>query len=317
MRIRRRTNLLWGIIPFAVGVTLLLNGVEAIPEGLYDVLQRAWPALLVVIGLGLLLRERVPFGSAAAVVITGGLVAGMVFVAYSDRSGQVRDDLRVAIAESVGDDITLLVVNLRMLDADLTLVRGDEREDGVTGTFIGSTESEISTQVNDSGAGTLEITIEETKPSQFPLLEAVGRGTLSVEIPPEVSVAVNVVVDDGLVTLNLGDVELERLTLNLNIGDAVVTLPAFQPRSLDPVERPGELIVRNGELTIFVPDEIDARIAFDRRGGGIAPVYDPAYIVQVDNVDGILRRDVESADIRLYYEVIIPDGVLTLEVIRD
>ena len=56
MRVRRRTNLLWGVVLFAASLTLLLHALGQIPVGIYDIINRSWPALLVLAGLSIVLR---------------------------------------------------------------------------------------------------------------------------------------------------------------------------------------------------------------------------------------------------------------------
>ena len=317
MLVKRRTNIIWGLLAFGIALMVLLYNLEVIPAGLYDWLSRSWPILLVVTGLIWLLRGRIPLGSIAAVALSGAMLGGVGLVAYSNQVDERRTENEVTLTQEISDEATLVVVNVNLINTDFTLQHGTG--DAISGTFTGSAESEIVANYDDSGVVTVEYTIDETQPNQFPRLDAIGRGTFDLRIPEmdNREVAINVTLDDGLVTLNLSDLPLRLLTLNLENGNAVVTLPEYQPILFDPAERPGQLTVNNGDLTIIVPDDIDARVIFDRRGSGIEPEFDGAYINQRDLSDGILRRDVESAEIRLYYEVVIPRGTLRLEVDRE
>lgn len=313
---KRRTYLAWGVIPVGVAVALWLDALAIIPPGLSDLLARAWPGLLVLVGLLLLLRGRLPLGGVVAFALAGLLVAGVATFAYTSRAGQERTENQVEIAQTIGDAATLLVVNVVLGDTDFTLRRSTEAR-RISGTYTGSPESDIITTYDDDFDLTVEYTIEQTRPAQFPMLTGVGRGRMVLDVPADIAVAINVVVDDGLVTLNAGDLQLERLTLDVQRGDAAVTLPAYQPLSLSAAERPGSLVVERGNLTLLTPNEIDVRVAFDRRGSGTPVQYDAAYIDQRDDVDGILRREVESADVRLFFDVVIPRGQLRLDVLRD
>lgn len=316
MGVRARRDLLLALLPLAVAIVVMLAAFDIIPAGLADLLQRAWPGLFVAGGLALLLRGRIPLASLIAVILTSSLVGGIAFAAYTMRADEPRTDQQITIEQEIDDDITLVVVNVSVLDTDVTIVRGTGDTLEVGGQFVGSTETQINQTSSDAVATTLEFFVEEVPSNQFPLLEAVGRGSLSLELPADIGIAVNLVVNEGEVTLNLSDLQLERLTLQLDRGDALITLPEYQPRSLDPEERPGEIAVDSGDVTIFVPDSVDARVAFDRRGSGIQPERDAAYIQAVDGVDGVLRRDVENADVRVFYNVLVPDGLLRLEVNR-
>ncbi|HRF95634.1 MAG TPA: hypothetical protein PLZ51_10580, partial [Aggregatilineales bacterium] len=74
----------------------------------------------------------------------------------------------------------------------------------ITGSFVGSRQSTITqTQaVNEQGVG--EITIAETKSAEFPSLNSIGRGKLDVTLPTNTLMVLNVVNQDGNVTLSLG-----------------------------------------------------------------------------------------------------------------
>ncbi len=313
---KRRVYWAWGVIPVGIASVLMLYTLEAIPPGLFDLLTRAWPILLILVGLLLLLRGRMPLGGLVALGISAALVGGVATIAYSTRASQERTENEIRISQSIDSSATLLVINVVVNNTDFTLRRATEAR-MVNGVFTGSAESDIVTTFNDEFELTVEYTIRETQPSQFPLLAAVGRGAMVLDIPADIAVALNIVVGEGLTTLNLSDLQLERLTLELDNGNAAITLPNYQPRSLDPAERPGDLTVRRGNLTLLAPNEIDVRVSFDRRGSGTPVQYDALYIDQRDDVDGILRREVESSDVRLFFDVTIPRGQLRLDVIRE
>ena len=90
MKTRRQTNLLWGVVLLAATIVLVLRALGQIPDGIYDLISRAWPALLVLAGLAILLRGRVPLGSGVAFVLTALLVGGMAAYSLSTRAEQQR-----------------------------------------------------------------------------------------------------------------------------------------------------------------------------------------------------------------------------------
>ena len=308
LTIKQLRNPIWGAILLVIGGVLLLHGLEAIPEGLYDLLSRAWSGILVLIGLVLLLRGRIPFSTIVATALSVILVGAIAFTAYNSRVNQTRDDQQIAINQPIDDVISLLVINVDMSTTDISLLPGSQNA-RVTGTFAGSTESEINVQYNDSAGSTAEMTIEETASTQFPLLEAIGRGTLELEVPTGIAVVINVVNQNGRVTMSLSDLQLELLTLRLEHGDAVVTLPSHIPISLDPQERPSQLTVQNGSIIIFVPDELDAQFELNR--GSNRPDFPASYLLVDDGADGTLQKRGVS-DFSMYYEVTVPTGSITL-----
>ena len=313
MTLQRRMSALVGMTAVVVAAALLLHALGTIPDGLYDVLTRSWPALLIVLGLGLLLPERLPLASVIVLGLSGALVAGVAYAAYTNRAGQLRDDQRVPIDQTVGDDVALLVVNVNILDTDVEVFSSSGARIG--GEFTGSEASDIRVTYFETDDARAEFTLTETRPDQLPRLEAVGRATLRLEIPETVAVAVVLDGNDGLMTLNMSTLELERLVLDLNRGDALVTLPAYQPLAANAPEQPGLLTVRNGNLTVIVPPAVAMRMELDRGGNNIRPEFDDSYILIDDGADGTLEKRADTPDdIPLNYEVTVPRGLIRLQV---
>src|SRR5262245_45299658 len=142
MKAQRRTNLLWGLIFLAVSVLVLLSALGILPAGIADLVGRAWPVLLVLGGLSILLRDRIPLGGVIALVVGVALVAGVTLAAFSNRATQERVDHQQPIAQTIGDNINLLRVRVETLTTDVELVRSLNNGQ-VGGQFLGSTESDV------------------------------------------------------------------------------------------------------------------------------------------------------------------------------
>lgn len=309
-----RKNLFWVFIAGVVVAVGLLRGMSnVIPDGPYDVLKRAWPALLVFIGLSLLLRGRIPWGRFVAVCATVGLAAGVAVLGYTVQSSKESDAQQHIIDQPVGDSVTLLAVHITTLETDVILLHALARSDGIGGQFTGSAQSEISIHYIEHENGIAELTVLEEKLGGLPVLDAVGRGRLLLEIPPGLGLDIAFNGKAGDATLDLGQLSLERLNVELMRGDIHITLPEYQPQSPNAADEPGRLRVFEGDLILTVPDTVDVRVEFDRRGGSKAPRFPASYIEVRDATDGMLRRDQETAEIRFWYAVIIPDGHLSLE----
>src|SRR5262245_49279508 len=126
MKAQRRTNLLWGLVFLAVSVLALLSALGILPTGIADLVGRAWPILLVLGGLSILLRDRVPLGGVIALVICIALVAGVTLAAFSNRATQERDEHQQPIAQEIGSNINLLRLRVNALTTDVELVRALE-----------------------------------------------------------------------------------------------------------------------------------------------------------------------------------------------
>jgi hypothetical protein len=128
-------------------------------------------------------------------------------------------------------------------------------------------------------------------------------------------VAIALTGNDGLMTFNLSDLLLERLSLDVGRGDAVITLPDYAPRSPTVREEPGTLTVRDGNITIVIPSTVAVRMELNRGGNDTRPQFDPSYILIDDGADGTLeKRVVGDNDTPLFYEVTAPRGLIRLEV---
>lgn len=312
MQIRRRTNLLWGVIALALAAALLLHALDLLPPGVHDLLVRAWPALLIAAGLGIFLRPRLPFGAALALIVTAALVGGVAALAFSTRAGQERSDYRETIDQPIGPQVTLLRLRVETLATSIALQPTASADRRVTGQFTGSLESVVTVEYVEEGQAA-NLTVRETRPAQVPLLEHVGRGALRLALPPDLPLDIAVHGADGDTRLDLTGVALERLNLDLRQGSALVTLPEHRPLASGPQDLLGTLAVRSGSLTMFIPRTVAARLELDRGGSGIEPEFDPAlynYLVG----DVLQAANITTADIVLRFAVVIPRGLLRVVV---
>jgi hypothetical protein len=315
MRIRRQTNLLWGLVLLAVAMILVLRALGQIPDSVYDLMSRAWPALLVLAGLGIFLRGRLPFGSGVAFVFTALLVGGLAAYSFSTRAVQQRDDNQVEFAQPVGDGITLLRVRLQTLATDVILARS-AGESAISGSFVGSTESDIQVEFAEAGDGTATFSLSEVRPAAFPMLAAIGRGVLRVELPPEVPTDIEFVGAQGDATLDARNIWVERLNIDLREGDALVTLPEYDPQGSPEDAILGAWAVQDGNITVVVPASVAAHLELDRGLSGIQPQYDSSiYNLLATGTTGALEaRNFDTAEIRVRYNITAPRGQIRLDV---
>lgn len=305
-----KSNLLWGVIFVAISAVLLLNALEEVPEGIYDLFERGLPIVLVFAGLSLLLAKRVPLSDVVALGISGAIVVGIAFVAYDNRSGELREDNQVVIAETVPSSVPLLIVNVNTLSTDVEVRVGDSRADGVTGEFLGSTESEITVNLEyEEGADRATFIFREEQGDDLPMLEAVGRGRLTLFLPPDVPIAFAFDGGDGTALFDMGNIALERFNIEVASGDTVVTLPEYVPLAPNAAAQPGTVMVQNGNLDIIVPESIGMR--FELNPVDINPQFpEQNYLFLVGGV--LESRDFEDNEIQLRYILTLPSGQLTV-----
>jgi hypothetical protein len=303
MNVQRRTHFIWGLVLLGVALVILLRALGMIPAGVDDLINRAWPALLVFGGLAVFLRERLPLG--------GGLVAAMTTVAFSNRSIEMRDDYREPIALTVADSITLLRVQIVTLSTDVELVRSLEAR-AISGEFVGSSESRLQVDYNEAPDNTAALVITETQPNEFPMLDAVGRGRFQLELPAGVLLDVDFRGATGTLTLNMSDLSLERLNFNLAQGNSVVTLPSYRPQASQPDASLGTLIVQDGDLRLVIPSDVAARLELQRGGSGLEPLFD-ALIYNYLVGDILEARNFDAASVQMRYTLTVPRGRIIVE----
>jgi hypothetical protein len=310
MKAQRRTNLLWALVFLGTAIVVLLGALGILPPAIADLIGRAWPVLLILGGLSIFLRDRLPFGSFIALLICVGLVAGVTVAAFSNRTTQERSDYREPIAQEIGAEINLLRVQVITLATDVELVRAIEGRQ-VSGEFVGSTESQLQLDYIPEAGNTARLILTEIRPSSIPMLEAVGRGRLRLELPSDVPLDVDLIAADGEISLNMSGLALERLNMNLQKGDALVTLPEYKPLGSPADAELGALVAREGNVTVFVPAGVAARFQLNRGGNTQDPVYDATlynYLVG----DILEARNFDSSDIKLRYTITAPRGLITV-----
>src|SRR5690606_34131309 len=137
----RQRDFLIGLVVLAVGIILTGTALDIWPGGLGDILRRALPAVLIALGIGAFLRGRVPFSSIVALAITAFLVVNIAVVGFSSRSGQQREDQRVAVNQQIDESVTLLTIDVGVLSTDVNIALDTSAGRLVAGEFTGSRES--------------------------------------------------------------------------------------------------------------------------------------------------------------------------------
>jgi hypothetical protein len=310
----RRKNLLYGVLALLVAVAVLLRLLDVFPPYIDDIIGRSAPVILVILGLSVLLRGRLPFSDVIAVVVGAALVFWISTTAFSIRQAQNREDNRVVFEKEIDSGVILLRLRLQALMTDVEIVRAPAGSaDTLTTTYIGSLESEIIQNYLEDDDGSATFNLNELQVNPVPMLEDVGRGRLLVEVPPQVPVDIQLEVGQGETRLNMSGVSLERLNLDIREGDAIVTLPVYEPQYSRSDETLGTWAVSGGSLLVRVPPDVSAR--FDvSLGTGRGPNYDPGIYNLLSEGTILEARNFDTADIIMRYDLIVARNRLTIEV---
>lgn len=307
----RRTYPLLGLVALAVAVYALVSALGVVPFGVQDLIGRAWPALLVLAGLAILLRGRVPVSGLVAVAVTALVTGGIGLAAFQGRAGQPSDAQRIPIEQAIAPDLALLRVRLNLLASDVQVLSGLTPE-SVKGQFRGSLASQITFSYEEAADRSATLLLTESRSEGLPALDQLGRGVLELELPPDIPLDIEFVGADGDATLNLNDVALERLNVRVSGGDLILTLPTHQPVLVPAGESNGTLTASTGSITLFVPQSVAARLELNRGGSGIEPQFDAAqynYLVG----DVLESRTIDTAPFALSYILNVPRGLIRVE----
>ena len=311
----RRTYPLAGFVLVLLAVYLLASALGVIPSGVQDLVNRAWPALLVMAGLSIFLRGRVPLSGLVAVGGALAVTAVIGVVAYQSLASQPASGTQQAINQAISTDLSLLRVRLDLNTAEVNVISG-LAPDSVKGQFTGSPANSIAVSYEEAADRSATLTLTETRPDGIPALDQLGLGVLELELPPDVPLDVEYVGSEGDATFNLNDVALERLNIDLASGGLVVTLPNYQPVLVPAGESNGTLTASAGNLALFIPQSVAARLELNRGGSGIEPQFDPAqfnYLVG----DVLESRTFDSAPFALEYTLNVPRGQIRVESLQS
>lgn len=308
----RGYGVLWGLIALAISGLLLLRGLDVLPQGIYDVILRAWPTLLIVAGLGALFRNRIPLGGFIALGIGVALAVNIGVLAYSSRSTQQRTDYREVIAHPISAGVSLVTIDVTTLTTDLEVIlTADNTARTIGGEFVGSRESLVTQTFTESADGSALLELRETQPNAIQNLEAVGRGRLLLNVPPEIGIDLVISNQSGSTILNLDGVAVERLNLDLVRGDAIVTLPEYAPQSptfqQDPNALTGTLTVRDGNLTLTIPEQVAASLELNRGDGAFEPEFDELRYNYLRS-DVLEHRNIDNSPLVIRYALTVPRG---------
>ncbi len=313
MRVQRRTNGLAGLIVLAGAAYFAALQFNVLPTGLIDLINRGLPVLLVLVGIAFILRDRVPASGLIALVISGVLVGGIAFSAYNSRAGRLSSETQSTINETVSETITLLRVNITTLATDIDLFTGLDQAGGISGQYAGAAANMLETRYAENTDDTADLVLTETLTEGFPGLNDIGRATLSLQVPPNVPVDLQVNGGSGTVTLNLGGLSLERLNVSVGGGDVVVTLPSYDPLFSQPEDSLGEIAVNGGDLTLFVPDAVAGR--FDISARSSTPEHDASLYNLLSGGQVLESRRIDAAELVMRFTLSVPNGRIRLEVL--
>lgn len=311
-----RNNVILGLVFVAMSLFFLIGSLGVLQPGLYDMVLRSMPALLIFFGLSVILRERVALGGLVALAVSIILPLVLASLAFSGQVNQVLTDNTVDIQQAISADMTTLTLDLTALTSNVEIRTGAEAG-MIRAQFIGSSEHNFVLNYTEVEDGNAIAVLQETQTSDFPILTAIGRGTIDLQLPPDFPTLLKVAVNDGNVVLNLRDSDLESIeTLTVNRGSAIISLPSHQPTSPSALDS-GVLTLLNGNLTLRIPDNVGASFILSKVSNN-RPVYDDLIYLLEDRPQewNLSPRNSASLTIQVSYITNVPQGTVEVQVLE-
>jgi hypothetical protein len=272
--IAARRSFLWPLLILALGVVWLFVTTDAVPDAFADLLQRAWPALLVLIGLEALLgRRQLAIGArrlpASALIVLVVVVALGVIVAlaYQKQADSVRAENVQTFEQPLGEDIRALEVTAQLERTAITVGPGEAGVQTIAARYAGSRGHTVTMEWGaEAQTGTLAVV--ETNGGSIPRLEDYGRATFELSLPDKTPITLlRVESEAGDAELDLRALQIQRLESALSDGSLVVTLPSGEALN-------GRLEVRGGNLELRVPAGIPMTVSLAEGSGEPSYIYD-------------------------------------------
>ena len=284
----RRLSIVWPLLIIVVAAVWLMQAAGTLPPAIADLIVRAWPIVLVLVGLMLLLGRLLRFGNVISIVLCAVLVGVVVTAAYSQQSGKVRTENHKSLNQAIDPTVTNVQIDLTMLVTEIEIV--PDEGSAITGEFAGSRESTLTSDFQiDGKVGTF--TLVEAQSSAIPSLDAVGKGKLTLHVPKNLTMdQIRVNGRGGDIALDASSATIKNLSLATGTGDISVKLP-------DKSGLIGDIKTGSGDVVLEVTKTIAANITL--RGAGAAnPVYNTAdYVLDVNHV--LQRRGASDTQMQI------------------
>ncbi len=265
----RRGGIVGPMILIGIGVVLLLNNLGMLPWGIWGTVWRAWPVILILVGLDILIGRRSVWGTIVVLLVTAAVLAGIVAVSSWPQFGQgriVRENFVRASEEASRAEIRLEpgVANLD--------VSGSSDASALVEAHISHPQDwpvAPDYRLSD-GTAHFDLAGSRSRRTWMPF-GPTAAGEWDVKLGPAVPVSLWIDNGVGNADIDLRSIPTSRLDLNAGVGRTKIRLPNEGP--ID-VSVDGGI----GATTIVIPSTVAARIESDSGIGSL-------------NVPGSYRKD--------------------------
>jgi len=304
---RGRARLVGPVVLIGLGVIFLLNSLGVLAWSVWEVIFRLWPVLLIAAGLEIILSRLSVWGSLLALVLTGAILAGMLWMLGPDiRIGQVvaGEEVRQALGEASRAEV-IIEPGVGSLHIEALPESAEAREvllpssalvEGVVGVGRGQRVKHHFTVAGK----TATFTLQTEGATGGPFFWWGDQPGWELGLAPEVPLELKVDLGAGRADIDLTGLTVDDLEVSMGIGQTTVILPD-EGRFYARIE--GAI----GETVVVIPAGLAARIRVDT---GLAVSDLPNGYQQQDDV--YTSPGYASADDRVDLEVSQAIGKVTI-----
>lgn len=262
---RKRRGIVGPTLLILVGLVLLLNNLGVLPWSVWGVVWRAWPVLLILVGLDLLIGRRHWWSTLALVVITILVIGAVVWLGWMVLpTGPASREVFTRDLGATRPDVVR--VHLEHGVAELTVRASEDASRLIEARIRKGPGETIQTQETGSEREIAFTLSSRSAPGRalIPFPDMLGRW--DIELGPAVPLELDLQAGVGESDLDLTGLALRRLDIRGGVGAAEIALP-----------KAGDIRARVdgglGALTVRVPRSLAATIRVE---GGLGAVDVPS-----------------------------------------
>ncbi len=238
----------WGIIILFFGILLLLQTLNILPWSLWDTLWRFWPAIIIIIGLGILLCRANPWLVSLMVIVILGASLGIAI--WQHGTAETTGVTTRSYSQPVGN-LQNVEVNIDFNAGKLTIdnVSSDSSNLVEADTEVKNDISSLRADLSRQGTvGTLSL--DAINQQYWPNGGVLWNISLTEKIP----LALDINTSASSLNLDLNNLNLSSLNMDINAGSCDLKLPV--PNGVLETQ----IKANAASVSIDIPDNAAARI---------------------------------------------------------
>jgi len=269
---QRRPSLIGPLVLITIGVLFLLANLGVLPLTFWEIAARYWPLIFILLGLEIILSRQAMLGSLIVLVLWAGIVAGVLWLSFTQGGAPVAGGTTEEISQALGDIKSATIeLNLGFSRAQVKAL-DTSSSDLVKGTFTHAQGMRATKSYSVAGnEGRLTLKEEGVN---F-MIGGSGTSQWDLGVNRQIPIALRVNGGVGRASIDLSALNVPSIDVDTGVGSLTVTVPST---GVTTARVNGGI----GSLTITIPQGVAARIRIDAGIGSTR--VDQARFPQTGNV---------------------------------